>query len=277
MGSGTRDAVAVRHRHGRLSLVMGGPWRAAWRVARAISVALVAAVVTAAMVPAPAAASISGCPEANPTYFDACGPTFTQPAWGDAGGWTDPSKYSTIQLADLNGDGKDELIARNDQGLEIYWFDTSVGQWRPQVDANGVQQVLTDFASPAPGTTPATDWTKPEYYSTIQTAHIDGNANAQVLARFADGMHVYYFPARARRQHQRRYVVADQPRWTVQRRRGMERPVSVRDHHDRQRERGRAGHDRSDRPRPGRAGGIRLGRVGLVGVAAGAERGERVV
>lgn len=193
MGSGTRDAVAVRHRHGRLSLVMGGPWRAAWRVARVISVALVAAVVTAAMVPAPAAASISGCPEANPTYFDACGPTFTQPAWGDGGGWTDPSKYSTIQLADLNGDGKDELIARNDQGLEIYWFDTSVGQWRPQVDANGVQQVLTDFASPAPGTTPATDWTKPEYYSTIQTAHIDGNAKAQVLARFADGMHVYYF------------------------------------------------------------------------------------
>ena len=66
------------------------------------------------------------------------------------GGWTDASKYSTIQLADFNGDGKDELFARNDQGLEIYWFDTSVGQWRPQVDADDVPQVLTDFRSPLP-------------------------------------------------------------------------------------------------------------------------------
>ncbi len=40
------------------------------------------------------------CPEANPTYTDACGPTFVLPGWGDAGGWTDPSQYSTIQLAD---------------------------------------------------------------------------------------------------------------------------------------------------------------------------------
>jgi hypothetical protein len=154
---------------------------------------MAALLLAAAMTAAPAVAAIQGCPEASPTYFDSCGPTFTVPAWGDAGGWTNASKSSTIQLADINGDGKDELIARNDQGLEIYWFDTSVGQWRPQVDANGVQQVLTDFASPAPGATPATDWTKPEYYSTIQTAHINGNKEAQILARFADGMRVYYF------------------------------------------------------------------------------------
>jgi hypothetical protein len=44
--------------------------------------------------------------------------------WGDADGWTDPSQYSTIHLADPNGDGKDELIGRNDQGLEVWWFDT---------------------------------------------------------------------------------------------------------------------------------------------------------
>ena len=76
---------------------------------------------------APGVARAQQCPEATPTYFDACGPTFVVPAWGDAGGWTDESKYSTIQLADFNGDGKDELLARNDQGLEIYWFDTSSG------------------------------------------------------------------------------------------------------------------------------------------------------
>jgi hypothetical protein len=133
------------------------------------------------------------CLEANPTYTDSCGPTFVVPAWGDAGGWKDPSKYSTIQLADFNGDGKDELLARNDQGLEIYWFDTSVGQWRPQVDANGVPQSLNDFRSPLPNETLATDWTKPEYYSTIQAADIDGQPGQEILGRFSDGMRLYKY------------------------------------------------------------------------------------
>ena len=97
--------------------------------------------------PSPARAA---CPVPDPSYFDSCGPTFTLPAWGDAAGWDDPSKYSTIQLADVNGDGKDELLARGDAGLEIWTFDTSVGQWRPQVDANAVPQILTDVRSPLP-------------------------------------------------------------------------------------------------------------------------------
>jgi hypothetical protein len=142
---------------------------------------------------APGVAVAQQCQNRSPSYTDACGPTFVVPAWGDGGGWTDASKYSTIQLADFNGDGRDELLARNDQGLEIFWFDTTLGQWSPQVDAKGIQQVLSDFRSPVPSETPETDWTKPQYYSTIQTAHINGNKEAQILARFADGMRVYYF------------------------------------------------------------------------------------
>jgi hypothetical protein len=135
------------------------------------------------------------CPAANPSYTGPCGPTFVLPGWGDAAGWTDPSKYSTIQLADLTGDGKDELLARNDDGIEIYWFDTSVGQWRPQVDANGVRQVLSDFRSPLPSELGQPNWKDPQYYSTIQTADIDGQQGAEVLGRFPDGIHVYkYFP-----------------------------------------------------------------------------------
>jgi hypothetical protein len=53
-------------------------------------------------------------------------------------GWTSPDQYSTIQLADVLGNGRDQLIARTAAGIEIYEFDTSVGQWRPEVDANGV-------------------------------------------------------------------------------------------------------------------------------------------
>ena len=158
---------------------------------------VVVVMLVAGLALAPGVAGAQGCPAANPSYFDACGPEFAVPAWGDAGGWTEPSKYSTIQLADINGDGKDELFARNDQGVEIYWFDTSVGQWRPQVDVNGTPQVLTDFASPAPGDTPATDWTKPEYYSTIQAANLDGQPGEEVYARFADGVHAYRYFAPA--------------------------------------------------------------------------------
>jgi hypothetical protein len=165
--------------------------RRAWR--RWLGPVVAAVLAAGTLVLAPGAAAAKQCPEGTPKYTDACGPIFVVPTWGDAGGWTEPSKFSTIQLADFNGDGRDELIGRNDQGLEIYWFDTGLGQWRPQVDAKGHPQVLTDFRSPLPNETPATDWTKEEYYTTIQTAHINGNPNAQVLARFADGMRVYYF------------------------------------------------------------------------------------
>ena len=137
--------------------------------------------------PSPARAA---CPVPDPSYFDSCGPTFTLPAWGDAAGWDDPSKYSTIQLADVNGDGKDELLGRGDAGLEIWTFDTSVGQWRPQVDANAVPQILTDVRSPLPSED-FLGWKQPRYYSTIQTANVDGKPGVEVIARFPDGMHAY--------------------------------------------------------------------------------------
>ena len=162
-------------------------------VGRVVFALVVTGLVLAGLGVEPGVAGAQGCPEASPSYTDACGPTFVLPGWGDADGWSDPSQYSTIQLADVNGDGRDELIGRNDEGLEIWWFDTSVGQWRPQVDANGTPVALTAFASPAPGETPATDWTKPEYYSTIQTADLNGDGASEILARFADGMHVYRY------------------------------------------------------------------------------------
>ncbi len=149
----------------------------------------------AGMATVPAVAGAQDCLETDQDYLGACGPTFSVPTWTDAGGWTDPSQYSTIQLADVNGDGKDELLGRSDAGLQIWWFDTSVGQWRPQVDADAVPQILGDFSSPRAGVDRATDWTKPYYYATIQAANIDGQPGSEILARFSDGMRVYkYLP-----------------------------------------------------------------------------------
>jgi hypothetical protein len=167
--------------------------RSAWDVPRCLRLSWWGLLVVVVLAVTPGVAGAQGCLESDPSYTDACGPTFVLPSWGDGGGWTDESKYSTIQLADFNGDGRDELLARNDQGLEIWSFDTTLGQWRPQVGADDLPLTLTDFRSPLPNESPATDWTKAEYYSTIQTAHIGGNPGAQILARFADGMRVYYF------------------------------------------------------------------------------------
>ena len=143
---------------------------------------------------APSSALGSACSlSADDGYMGACGPRFVVPTWGDGGGWDDPSKYATIRLADVNGDGRDELLARNDQGIEVWTFDTGLGQWRPQVDANDVPQALTDFRSPKPGEDPATDWTQPQYASTIRFADVDGRAGVEVLGRFEDGMRIYKY------------------------------------------------------------------------------------
>jgi hypothetical protein len=160
--------------------------------------ALVAVALVAAIAPSTVSAA---CPTVDESYTGPCGPQFTVPSWGDGGGWTDKSKYSTIQLADINGDGRDELLARNDQGLEILWFDTTLGQWRPQVDANGVPQALQDFRSPLPSdegmvsitSQGAPNWKQPYYYSTIQTGDLDGEPGVEVAARFPRGMRAYKF------------------------------------------------------------------------------------
>src|SRR5215211_2777344 len=144
----------------------------------------------------PAPAQDETCPEVTPAYTGPCGPTFVLPGWGDAGGWTDPEQYETIQLAD--GDGADELLARTPGGVAVHVFDKTLGQWRPQVDANNLPAILTEFADPPPLTTanpnpPATDWTLPQYYDTIQAADIDGQKGEELLGRSASGLIVFKF------------------------------------------------------------------------------------
>ena len=133
------------------------------------------------------------CPAANPTFNGPCGPTFTLPNWGDAAGWKDPSQYTTIQLADVLGEGRDQLIARGAGGIEIWEFDTAVGQWRPALDANGNPMILTAFADPPPLTEanpnpPDTDWTLPQHYTTIQTGDLLGTGRPQIIGRSAHGV-----------------------------------------------------------------------------------------
>lgn len=163
-----------------------------WRRSAWLGLEGLVAAVACALVPSPAAAQ--GCPSTDASYTGNCGPMFNAPSWTDAGGWNDPSQYSTIQLADVNGDGRDELFGRSDAGIQIYRFDTSLGQWRPQVDASGVPQLLKDFASFMPSD--ASDPHNPnqaKFFSTIQAADIDGLPGAEILGRFWDGIRIYKY------------------------------------------------------------------------------------
>ncbi len=152
---------------------------------------LLVAILALAMWLSPSAQA-ADCKLADYDYNGACGPQFELPAWGDGAGWTDPSKYSTIQLADLTGNGIDELIARNDDGIEIWRFDTTAGQWRPAIGADGQPEVLTAFRSPLPSES-GPNWNQPQYYTTIQTADLEGDGAHEIIARFPTGMRVYQY------------------------------------------------------------------------------------
>jgi hypothetical protein len=161
------------------------------RLARLVGALLL---VAAAISVASASARAADCSATGDfDYNGACGPEFESPAWGDAAGWAEPSKYSTIQLADITGNGKDELIGRNDDGLEIWTFDTTLGQWRPAMNANDRPEVLRDFRSPLPNEDVRGSAEDPSIYRTIQTADLDGNGQSEIIADFPDGVHVYRY------------------------------------------------------------------------------------
>ena len=80
------------------------------------------------------------------------------PSLSDAAGWNRPEYYSTIQSGDIDGDSREELLARSASGIQVWEFNGSA--W-PQ---------LPD----GPPWSDAAGWNRPEYYSTIQTADIEG-------------------------------------------------------------------------------------------------------
>jgi hypothetical protein len=156
------------------------------------------AVVIGVLLLASSAAADSQCPAANPSDFGPCGPTFTLPEWGDAGGWKGPDQYSTIQFGRVLGNGRQQLIGRSADGIEIWDFDTTLGQWRPAVNSQNKPMILTDFADPpqlteAHPTFTGTDWTAPGHFVTIQVADVLGNGRDQIIARADSGITVWSY------------------------------------------------------------------------------------
>jgi hypothetical protein len=92
--------------------------------------------------------------------------------------------YSTIQTADIDGDGESEVLARWIDGLSIYRFENGTLLNHSRISA------LSDNAG----------FYEPSLYSTIHTAVLDRKlGQADVIARERDGIHVFRYDAT---QHQ---------------------------------------------------------------------------
>jgi hypothetical protein len=110
------------------------------------------------------------------------------PAWGDIGGWDQPQYYATIQLADIDGDGRTELIGRGPSGILVNRFDTASHAWIAK--------------NPGPPLSDTAHWDQPQYYTTIQFADIDGDGQSELVARGAGGIQAWHYDARTDRWRQ---------------------------------------------------------------------------
>jgi hypothetical protein len=96
----------------------------------------------------------------------------------DGTDWDDyPKYYATIQSADIDGDGVDELLGRGPDGMQVWRFNGT--SWYP-------------IAKGGPFTD-AVGWDDLKYYATIQTGDIDGDGVDELLGLGPMGMEVYSY------------------------------------------------------------------------------------
>jgi hypothetical protein len=103
-----------------------------------------------------------------PTHVDG-------PAWSDAAGWGAEKHYATIQLADINGDGKADVCGRAGDRVHCQLS-----------DGNGFPTHVD-----GPAWSDASGWGEQKHYATVQLADLNGDGKAGVCGRAGDGMHCF--------------------------------------------------------------------------------------
>ncbi|MFH1810237.1 MAG: phosphodiester glycosidase family protein [Pseudomonadota bacterium] len=89
------------------------------------------------------------------------------PALSDASGWSKPQYFSTLRLADINGDGRDDLCARAAAGFRCY---PSTG--------SGFGAAIS-----GPALSDANGWNTEDHFGTIRMGDVDGDGKEDVCAR----------------------------------------------------------------------------------------------
>jgi hypothetical protein len=112
----------------------------------------------------------------------------------DGAGFFVDKYYRTIQAADVDGDGIDELIARGATGMLVYTYDPKAKRWSNPLSTN----------RPKLGDAP---WSDPVYYSTIKTARLDPSSKAarSLVARGPYGVRTWWFDPSAGQKKFTRY------------------------------------------------------------------------
>ena len=108
------------------------------------------------------------------------------PPLSDSAHWDQPQYYTTIQFADIDGDGQAELVARGPYGIETWHYDPQRDSWTALQTAGPFPDVPRSGGDP-------THWDEPQYYTTIHLADIDGQPGSELIGRGADGLHMYRY------------------------------------------------------------------------------------
>lgn len=156
---------------------------------------------------APAYAQVVGDPSSPPPARSTSRRQL--PFWGDVANWNKPEYYETMQAghrrngrrrgsifinANLFGDDRDCLLIRGPRGILINRFDAATGQWMQDLDGPPLADNVNVYVIPN-YPTEYKEWNTAPYYSTIMTADIDNDSNAEILARGVNGLQIFKFSA----------------------------------------------------------------------------------
>lgn len=123
----------------------------------------------------------SGCSGASPCWQNLTISPRTQ-FFTDSEGYQHAEYYSTIQVADIDGDGYVEALGRDPQdGFKTYLLGSRADRWSNTV--SGPKLTSGPHVDPL--------WADPSYYNTIQTGDIDGDGDDELVARGKYGIRTW--------------------------------------------------------------------------------------
>ena len=102
----------------------------------------------------------------------------------NAATWSNALYYGTITCADVDGDGRAEIVARGPSGVYIFDYDPTTQTWTPDSDAGPAN---------GPPWSDAAGWNQPQYSLTLRAADVNGDSRAEIMGRLFDGVHTWQF------------------------------------------------------------------------------------